>query len=103
MYDTPDEAIAGITVLGGQPCSKCVANPNRLSPACAVMHPIAILNINKSFITFNRSTPVVRRWRNFLSCLSRHFGKFPGFRRLGLVKEPRCCFLALPSRGPLPV
>ena len=32
MYDTPEEAIACITGLGGQPCSKSVANPKRSFP-----------------------------------------------------------------------
>src|SRR5260370_33093990 len=62
------------------------------------MHPIAILHTVKSFITFNRSTPVVRRWRNFLSCLSRHFGKCPGLRLRRVATRPEWGFLARPFR-----
>jgi hypothetical protein len=51
MYDTPDEAIACITGLGGQPCSKWVENPNRSSPAYAVMCPIATISNAQNLIT----------------------------------------------------
>jgi hypothetical protein len=50
MYETPEEAIAGITMLGGQPCAKCVANPKRSSPARPVTAPMAILDTAKSLI-----------------------------------------------------
>src|SRR5258708_36322306 len=44
MYDTPVEAISCMTGFVDQPCSKCVANPNRSSPARAVTHPMAKLS-----------------------------------------------------------